>query len=273
MNLLILGGTGEAKSLAQQLTRLDINVTYSIAGLVRLPKLDCKIIHGGFSQYKNDSNSAKNISGLTQYLITEKIDYLLDVTHPFATKMSLQAECSAAEANIPYFSFERPQWEPQAGDHWTLVDNENQLLNELALAINTGSKNIFYTQGQIDQNLALQLDAISELNEAFGPARYIVRSAKETELPQYSQWIQAIGPFTIDDEKALLEKYEVDLIVCKNSGGEATSAKLKGARELGIRVLMLQRPIIKDSNNSMNKVFNTLNECFEFVSEKCSSDF
>jgi precorrin-6x reductase len=40
----------------------------------------------------------------------------------------------------------------------------------------------------------------------------------------------------IGDEKTLLEKYEVDLIVCKNSGGEATKAKLDAASELGIRV-------------------------------------
>jgi precorrin-6A/cobalt-precorrin-6A reductase len=274
MKILILGGTGEAKLLAKKLSGAGIDVTYSIAGLVRRPILDCKIIQGGFSQYHLESNSAKHISGLTQYLITANIDCLLDATHPFATAMSLQAVSSAQEVNIPYYSFVRPEWKPQAGDHWSLVDNEDQLLNELALSINAGSKNIFYTYGQIDQALAVQLDTIAELNETFGPARYIIRSAKETVLPQYSHWIQAIGPFHIDDEKALLEKYEIDLIVCKNSGGQATSAKLEGARERGIRVLMLQRPVIsKNSLNSMHKVFNVLDECFECVREECSSDF
>lgn len=266
MKILILGGTSEAKLLAKQLLNTNIEIIYSIAGLVRQPDLDCEIISGGFSQYNNELDKANSSSGLTKYLLAEKIDCLVDATHPFATKVSQQANHSAQEVNIPYISFVRPEWEAQAADDWSLLEDANQLLNELALAINTGSQNIFYTNGQIDRKLAVELDAMAELNEAFGPSRYIIRSAKETELPQYSQWIQAIGPFNIDDEKALLEKYEVDLIVCKNSGGEATKAKLEAARELGIRVLMLQRPTMaEDSNNRMNKEFHNLDECFEFI--------
>ncbi len=263
MKVLLLGGTSEARSLAQQLINIDVEIVYSIAGLVRQPVLDCEVIHGGFSQY----------GGLTKYLVAEKIDYLLDVTHPFAAKMSQHAVRSAADVNIPYCAFVRPQWQPQAADDWVLIDNETQLLNQLALAINAGSKNIFYTNGQISRQLAIELDGIAELNESFGPAQYIVRSAQETELPQYSQWIQAIGPFKFDAEKSLLEQYEIDLMVCKNSGGEATKAKLAAARELGIRVLVLQRPAIEyDSNNGLNSVFSSLDEIFEFIREKCSSD-
>jgi precorrin-6A/cobalt-precorrin-6A reductase len=263
MKLLILGGTSEAKALAKKLINLELEIIYSVAGLVRLPRLDCKIIHGGFSK----------VGGLSDYLVAEKIDCILDATHPFATKMSQQAHDSAAEVNIPYYGFVRPQWQPQEGDRWLLAKDQEHLLNELALAVNTGSKNIFYTNGQIDRKLAIELDSIAELNETFGPARYIVRSAKETELPQYGHWLQAIGPFNIADEIALLKEYDIDLIVCKNSGGEATKAKLAAARELEIPVLMLQRPLVANhSTNNMNRLFNNLDECFEFISEKCSSD-
>ncbi len=263
MKVLILGGTSEAKALTKKLISLDIKIIYSIAGIVRLPELNCEIISGGFSQS----------GGLSEYLLTEKIDCLLNVTHPFATKMSQQALLSADEVNIPYYSFKRPEWQQQTEDNWLLAKDQEQLLNELALAVNTGSKNILYTNGQIDRKLAVELDAIAELNEVFGPARYIVRSAKETELPQYAHWLQAIGPFNLNNEMALLKEYEIDLIVCKNSGGEATKAKLEAARKLGIRVLMLQRPEpANESTNSMNRLFNNLDECFEFISEKCSSD-
>jgi precorrin-6A/cobalt-precorrin-6A reductase len=283
MKILILGGTREAKLLAKKIINSNVEIIYSIAGLVRQPELDCKVISGGFSQYYNESGNVERDnnerdktdinSGLSQYLLTENIDCLVDATHPFATKMSQQANQSAHEVNIPYISFVRPEWEAQAGDDWSLLENEHQLLNELALAINAGSQKIFYTNGQIDRKLAVKLDAIAELNEAFGPAQFIVRSAKETELPQYAQWIQAISPFNIDDEKALLEQYDIDLIVTKNSGGEATKAKLEAARELGIRVLMLQRPkIVNDSNNRMNKIFNNLDECFEFINKTYSGD-
>ena len=263
MKLLILGGTREAKLLTKKLINLDVDIIYSIAGLVRWPELNCEIISGGFSQR----------GGLSEYLRIEKIDCLVDVTHPFARKITQQALRSSVELNIPCYSFERPEWQQQVGDNWFLANDQNQLLSELALAINMGSKNIFYTLGKIQQQLALELDAIAELNEVFGSARYIVRSTKETELPQYAHWLQAIGPYNYANELALLKEYEIDLIVCKNSGGEATKAKLDAARELGIRILMLQRPKrVNDSANSSNKRFSDLDECFDFISEKFSSD-
>ncbi len=274
MKILLLGGTSEAKAIAKELIALELKVIYSIAGLVRKPDLNCEILHSGFSRFSQDESikkeNAKRRQGLTEYLFTEKIDYLLDATHPFASKMTQQAMQSAQEVNIPYCAFVRPEWKAQEGDDWCLLENENQLLNELALAVNTGSKNIFYTRGQIGKALAIELDAIAELNEAFGPARYIVRSAKETELPQHAHWVQAIGPFSFDDEKALLVENEIDLIVSKNSGGEATRAKLDAARELGIRVLMLQRPLQSPSlqaqtESSIAKECNTLAECLEHI--------
>ena len=279
MKILLLGGTSEAKAIAKELIALELEVIYSIAGLVRKPILDCEIIQGGFSHFsqkesiQNESiqkEGIKHRDGLTEYLLTEKIDYLLDVTHPFASKMTQQAIRSAQEVNIPYCAFVRPKWEAQEGDDWSLLEDENQLLNELALAVNVGSKNIFYTNGQLSRELAIELDAIAELNESFGPTRYIVRSAKETELPQHAHWIQAIGPFSFDDERDLLVENEVDLIVSKNSGGEATRAKLEAARGLGIRVLMLQRPLQQSllqtqTELSIVKEFNTLAECVEDI--------
>ena len=271
MKILLLGGTSEAKVIAKELIALELEVIYSIAGLVRKPILDCEIIQGGFSRF-SQKEGTKHRDGLTEYLLTEKIDYLLDVTHPFASKMTQQAIRSAQEMNIPYCVFVRPNWEAQEGDDWSLLEDENQLLNELALAVNKGCKNIFYSNGQLSRELAIEFDAIAELNESFGAARYIVRSAKETELPQYAHWIQAIGPFNFDDEKDLLVENEVDLIISKNSGGEVTRAKLDAARELGIRVLMLQRPLQQpllqaQTESSIAKEFNSLTECVEDIKQ------
>jgi precorrin-6A/cobalt-precorrin-6A reductase len=49
------------------------------------------------------------------------------------------------------------------------------------------------------------------------------------------------GPFSLSSEQDLLRKYQIDSIVCKNSGG-TTDAKLLAARQLGLRVIMRQRP-------------------------------
>ncbi|MBU0537776.1 MAG: precorrin-6A/cobalt-precorrin-6A reductase, partial [Gammaproteobacteria bacterium] len=42
----------------------------------------------------------------------------------------------------------------------------------------------------------------------------------------------------------------IDLIVCKNSGGSAADAKLQAARELGLPVLMVQRPNVRSAGQA-----------------------
>ena len=50
------------------------------------------------------------------------------------------------------------------------------------------------------------------------------------------------GTLSLDTEIALMRGRRIDTIITKNSGGAATAAKLIGARELGLPVVMVQRP-------------------------------
>jgi precorrin-6A/cobalt-precorrin-6A reductase len=50
------------------------------------------------------------------------------------------------------------------------------------------------------------------------------------------------GPFSLAQERQLLQDYQIDVLVSKNSGGDATYAKIIAARELQIPVVMVQRP-------------------------------
>lgn len=52
----------------------------------------------------------------------------------------------------------------------------------------------------------------------------------------------ARSPFALDDERALMERIDCNVLISKNSGSQATEHKLQAACERGIPVLVLKRP-------------------------------
>ena len=50
------------------------------------------------------------------------------------------------------------------------------------------------------------------------------------------------GPFTLEDERRIMERHAIEVLIAKASGGDATAAKLEAARLLRIPVVMLRRP-------------------------------
>ena len=52
-------------------------------------------------------------------------------------------------------------------------------------------------------------------------------------------------PFLLADEIELMQSRRIEVVVSKNSGGEATRAKLDAARALGLEVVLLRRPPVE----------------------------
>jgi len=78
--VLILGGTGEAAKLATQAVRLQgVEVITSLAGRTRRPMTPSGQVRiGGFG----------GDAGLVDYMRQQRIDLLIDATHPFAAQIS-----------------------------------------------------------------------------------------------------------------------------------------------------------------------------------------
>ncbi len=76
------------------------------------------------------------------------------------------------------------------------------------------------------------------------PQRFIIRTVEPPDppLPADHVVVLARGPYTVAGERALMSQHHVRTLVTKNSGGDMTSAKLVAARELGVAVVMVDRP-------------------------------
>jgi precorrin-6A/cobalt-precorrin-6A reductase len=74
---------------------------------------------------------------------------------------------------------------------------------------------------------------------------YLIRAvdAFAPPLPD-ARVIAARGPFDLAAELELLARERIEVIVSKNSGTEATVAKLHAARELELPVIMVERPVL-----------------------------
>jgi len=224
VKILILGGTSDARKIAVKLLKAELTVIYSVAGLVRTPKLDCQVISGGFSQR----------GGLAAFLTSEAVEVVVDATHPYAVKMTAQAVLVCEQLAVPYVRFARPAWRAKPEDRWVNVADWQPLLEKCA-----AYDRPFLTLGQLEQG---QLDAIAVNSVS---VTYRTAAASQAVLTDNVNWLKAIGPFAFEDELVLMQRLNTDVLVCKNAGGEATYAKIFAARVLKIPVIMLRRPAQK----------------------------
>jgi precorrin-6A/cobalt-precorrin-6A reductase len=222
-HILLLGGTTEARALAEHLAlRAGIRVTLSLAGRTLNPAaLPVPVRSGGFG----------GAEGLEAYLREHRIAALLDATHPYAARISANACFAAARAGVPILALSRPAWVPQAGDDWRAVAD----LAEACLALGEAPRRVFLALGR--QEVA---------GFAAAPQhRYLIRSVDPIipapAMPHVT-CLTARGPFTLADEEALLDAHAIQAIICKNSGGTASFAKLVAARARRLPVFMLARP-------------------------------
>jgi len=220
--VLILGGTGDAAALAAQLSVLPgVAITTALAGRTQQPSaLPGAVRVGGFG----------GSDGLLAYLKEQRIGILIDATHPFAAQMSWNAAIAASEARLPHLMLVRPAWEKVVGDRWIEVET----VEAAAQAIPTHARRIFLTIGR------QQLAPFALLTHWF-LMRSIDPPGTGMALPN-GELLLDRGPFTLENEIALLKQHRIEAIVSKNSGGDATYAKIMAARELELPIVMVQRP-------------------------------
>lgn len=235
MKVLLLGGTSEAMQLAKQLIAHKIEVIYSIAGLVRQPKLDCQIHNGGFQ------------GKMATFLHEHHIKLLLDATHPYANTISQQAKQAAKDVNIDYWVYHRKAWQPTENDVWIEFTHWDDLLPQLQCH-NTP----FFAFGQTP---------LKHLTDIAPQQHWIVRTAIKHKIhhPQL-HLITAIGGFTYEEEEALFKQYQFDVVICKNSGGTAVANKIKLARQSAIPVLMQARPVIVKADRKFTVLADVIDE-------------
>ncbi|WP_020185718.1 cobalt-precorrin-6A reductase [Methylopila sp. 73B] len=220
--VLVLGGSSEGFAAAERFSKLGYDVTTSFAGRTgarRQPVGHARV--GGFG----------GAEGLAAYLKAERVALVIDATHPFAARMKANAAAACGTTGTPLIHVERPAWRPQPGDDWRTAPD---VTAAAALAPATDGP-CFVTVGRQEiapfaarRDLTLLLRVIDPPDAPFDhPA---------------ATFLCDRGPFALEAERQLFATRGIGSVVSKNSGGPAAEAKLVVARELGLPVVMVERP-------------------------------
>ncbi|MFC5829615.1 cobalt-precorrin-6A reductase [Nonomuraea insulae] len=253
--VLILGGTAEARALAAELAGLGVRVVSSLAGRVNNPRLPVgEVREGGFG----------GPEGLAAWLVKERIDLLVDATHPFAERMTASAIAAASATGVPLLVLRRPGWREEPGDAWQRVGSLRAAAELLATGAwppgghgleqgsgrglergggrapeqvggrGPGGVRVFLTTGRRSLPVFTPLPGVWLLARSVDPP--------EPPVPANVRVLLDRGPYTVEGELALIREHRLDVLVTKDSGGRMTTAKLVAAREAGLPVIMVDRP-------------------------------
>ena len=216
-HILLLAGTAEARALAQRLSETPgLAVTASLAGVTADPAPICvETRRGGFG----------GSAGLAEYLTSNRVTAVIDATHPFAARMAANAATACAATATPRLRLIRPAWDP-VGDWRGFPD-----LAAATAALPPRAR-VLVTTGRKETAPLVERGDLACLLRSIEPV---------PGLPPHMAQVTARPPFSLDDEVALMRRHRITHLVSKNSGGPGR-AKLDAAAQLGIPLLMIERP-------------------------------
>lgn len=216
--ILILGGTAQARALADEAADAGLDVVLSLAGRTAAPApTRAKLRVGGYG----------GVEGLRAFLREKRIARVLDATHPFAARMSANAVAACAAENVPRLALLRTPWTEGPGDRWHRVAD----VAEAAALLPRLGASVFVAFA----------DGLSPLTGV--GLEFVVRRIEpgDVGLPD-AEIVLGRGPFAVEDEIALFRARGIDCVLAKDSGGNEARAKLDAARALDLPVVLIRRP-------------------------------
>ena len=220
IRLLVLAGTREARYVVSELSRdRRFHLIASLAGATLSPLPIAAPVHsGGFGGEE----------GLAQFCRERSIDAIIDITHPFARHISRNAAAASLALEIPCLAYDRPPWLAEAGDQWREFDS----WKEMVANIPTKTR-VFLAGG------TASIEVFNMRDDIFLCARALnVSGYEDTATTRFLNAMPDVDP---DAEMALFQNHRIEMLCCKNAGGDASVAKIMAARSLGIPIWLLSR--------------------------------
>lgn len=227
---MIFGGTSEGRKLLQVLAPYPVAVTLCVAGVYGRALLPAE------NEKLKICVGRLEAGQMADLACRGNFSCIVDATHPYATVASVNIRAAAAAAQVPYLRLLREKSETGAGILVPSLRAASELVGELQgkALITTGSKELtaFTKIPAFKKRLYLRvLPAIESIRACLAlgfPARHLIAMQ---------------GPFSQGLNKAIMQQFNIKLLVTKDSGpAGGFPAKKEAARELGVQLIVLRRP-------------------------------
>ncbi len=180
---------------------------------------------------------------------------IIDATHPFAVEISanLIELCNQTSAN--YVRFERPNDLPSDKDIHTVTDYK-----KAAHKADQLGKRILLTTGSKEIDTFLNAGMNGELFLRMLPSPKLLQEVLAKGMHQ-KNIVAMQGPFSVDTNQSLIERWKIDCLVTKASGKEGgLLEKIEAARICNIPVVIIDRPHI-----DYPLAFNGIDPLFQYL--------
>lgn len=240
--ILLLGGTGDTAPLARGLAEAGYEVLVSTA-------TDIPLDVGVHANIQRRSGRLDE-EGMAILIREGGIRAIVDTTHPYATVARRTARHVADRLNIPYFTFIRPTG---------LIDREAVILagshEEAARIACSMGEPVLLTTGvkNLDAYVGEARRACVRLVVRVLPERASIEACRDAGIEE-NCIIAERGPFSVEDNMSVIERYSIGVLVMKDSGPSGgTPEKLEAARIEGCLVVVVRRPE-KPTHNSFEEL-------------------
>lgn len=241
-HVLLLGGTSETAPLALKLVQAGFRVLVSTATDARLEIGDHPAIHRRCGRL--DSTQ------LAQLVTRAGLSAIVDASHPYATELHQAAQAAASHGQCPYLRYQRPPLLDSRAE-WIVAEDHHQAAR-LACA---GGKPILLTTGS--RHLAPYV-AAARHHQLPLFARVLDHPEAIAACDQAGLSVEGRifgrGPFTLEQNRAVLRRHHIGVLVTKDSGGAGGVAeKREAARLQQCQLIVVQRP-----HHELNNYFSTM---------------
>lgn len=251
-HILLLGGTSETAGLADKLAMAGYEVLVSTATDAELAIGENAVIKRRWGRLDHDQ--------LAALIEQEQIKAVIDATHPYACNVHQAARGAARHTRRPYLRYQRRTMVTESGE--VLLAHDHDEAARLACAegrpvlLTTGSRHLAPYVTQARHN-GIQLYArMLHHPEALAACEQVGLAEAER--------IFGRGPFSLEQNRALIRQYGIGVLVTKDSGlAGGVAEKLEAARLEQCRVIVVQRPEETTDNafDDMDRLVIALQQC------------